>query len=240
MELWNEIVNALQSVVVSVIEWAPRVLGALLVLIIGRILLGVIRKVIVKLLGLSPANAVFDRAGLTTAVQPSGKSPAELVATIVYAILFVALWMIVFDILGLFAIADLLQRLLRWIPVVFIAAAVVLIAAAVATWVSELLRPFASARNVSWLPGIVRAGIIVFGALAALDILNINFADNLVRIVVAGAVLALAIAFGVGGIDTAKKWWERYLNPPAERNATSGAPSGGPTGGAPPGGSMIN
>lgn len=224
MNLWNELVDATQSVVVSIVEWAPRVLGALLVLIIGRILLGVIRKVIAKLLGLRPATAVFDRAGLTAAVQPSDKSPAEMVATVVYAVLFIALWMIVFDILGLHAIVDLLQRLLRWIPIVFVAAAVVIIAAAVATWVSELIRPYATTRNVSWLPGIVRIGIILFGALAALDILNITFADNLVRIVTAGAVLALAIAFGVGGIDTAKKWWERYLQPPAQHN-----PTGGPT-----------
>ncbi len=28
-----------------------------------------------------------------------------------------------------------------------------------------------------------------------------------------GAKVGFAIAFGVGGIDTAKKWWAKYLAP---------------------------
>ncbi|MEX0591892.1 MAG: hypothetical protein WD358_00070 [Nitriliruptoraceae bacterium] len=234
MQLWDDIVDALQAMAVTAVEWVPRILLALVVLIVGRFVLGFIRRIIVKLLDLAPVRAVFDRAGLTSATEPSGRSPAQMVGTIVYAVLFIVLWIIVFDILQLFTIVDILQRFLAWIPVVLVAAAIVLIAAAVASWVSDLISPYARARNVEWLPGVVRAGVIIFGALAALEVLNITFAEDLVKIVVAGAVVAFAIAFGVGGIDTAKKWWSRYLNPPERQSSTSQSPTGQPPTGQPP------
>lgn len=229
MELWDEILESLQAMLVTVVEWIPLILLALLVLIVGRYVLLVVRRIVVRLLDLAPVRGVFDRAGLTAATEPTGRSPAEVTATLVYAVLLILLWMIVFQILRLFTIVELLQRLLAWIPVVFVAAAIVLVAAAVATWVSDLISPYARARGVEWLPGVVRAGVIVFGVLAALDVLDITFAEDLVKIVVAGAAVAFAVAFGVGGIDTAKQWWARYLKPPA-----SEAPHRGPTPGGPP------
>jgi hypothetical protein len=49
----------------------------------------------------------------------------------------------------------------------------------------------------------------------ALELLNIEFAGDLLRIVVAAFGISLAIAFGVGGIDTAKLWWAKYGSPGA-------------------------
>lgn len=223
-DLWDDIVDAFNAMAVTVVEWVPRILLALAVLIVGRILLGLIRKAIVKLLELSAVRHVFDRAGVSAATQPTGRSPAQLTATVINAVLYLVLLIVVFEILQLWVIVDLLTRLLSWIPVVIVAAAIVIIAAAVANWVSELIAPYARARNVGWLTTVVRVGVIVFGVLAALDVLNITFAEDLVKIVTAGAAVALAIAFGVGGIDTAKKWWAQYLNPPG--NGPSATPGG--------------
>lgn len=214
-ELWNDIVDVFQSMTVTVVEWIPRILLALVVLIVGRLILGLIRRLTVRLLELSAVRTVFDRAGLTAATEPSGRTPAQLVAAVIYAVLVVVLFILVFEILQLPVIVELLAQLLAWIPIVILAAAIVIIVAAVASWVSELIAPYARARGVAWLPSVIRVGVIAFGVLAALDVLNITFAEDLVKIVIAGAAVALAVAFGVGGIDTAKQWWARYLTPPA-------------------------
>jgi hypothetical protein len=55
--------------------------------------------------------------------------------------------------------------------------------------------------------------VILFGLLFAMDILQVTFAEDVVKIVIASSTIALAIAFGVGGIDTAKKWWAKYASP---------------------------
>jgi TRAP-type C4-dicarboxylate transport system permease small subunit len=55
--------------------------------------------------------------------------------------------------------------------------------------------------------------VIVFGVLFALDLLEVTFAEDITKIFTASLAIAFAIAFGVGGIDTAKKWWAKYLTP---------------------------
>jgi len=193
------------------------------VLIIGRWILALIRRWVQKLLGVPAVQGVFDKAGITRALAPSGKTPAALVATVLYAFLLVGLWLIVSNILGVEAITSLLQRLLAWIPLVLVAAAVVIVTAAIANWAANLIRPYATERSIGWLPSALRGLIITFGVLTALDILDITFAADIVKIMTAAAGVAFAIAFGVGGIDTAKKWWGRYLSP-GSGSAGQGAP----------------
>ena len=60
---------------------------------------------------------------------------------------------------------------------------VTIIAAAVGNFVADLVRPYADDRNVNWLPTAVRVVIIVAGVLAALDLLEIRFAEDIVNAV---------------------------------------------------------
>ncbi len=125
----------------------------------------------------------------------------------------VVLWLIAVRILELTTIEVLLERLLAWIPTVLLAVIVIVIAAAVANWVAGLVKPFADSSGVGWLTWVVHVAVIIFGVLFALDLLNITFATNITLILIAAGGVAFAIAFGVGGIDTAKKWWAKYLSP---------------------------
>lgn len=130
-----------------------------------------------------------------------------------YAYLVVVLWLIVFRVLQIQTLEDLLERFLAWIPTVLLAVLVVVIAAAIASWVAALVKPFADSKGVGWLTWLVHIAVIVFGVLFAFDILEVAFAEDITKILTAAAGIAFAIAFGVGGIDTAKKWWAKYLSP---------------------------
>lgn len=90
---------------------------------------------------------------------------------------------------------------------------IVVIAAAMASWVAGLVKPFADSKGVGWLTVLVHVGVIVFGVLFALDLLEVTFAEDITKILTASVAIAFAIAFGVGGIDTGKKWWAKYLSP---------------------------
>ncbi len=219
MSFWDQFVEGIESIGTTIADWAPRIALALIVLIIGRWILRLIRSWVEKLLSLPAVQGTFDRAGITSAVSPGGRTPAALAATVIYAFLLIALWLIIFNILQLETIVDLLERLLAWVPVVIIAAIVVIISAAVANWTADLVRPYAEERDVPWLATAVRVLIIVFGVLFALDILEITFAEDIAKILTAALGIAFAVAFGIGGIDTAKRWWERYLTP---RSRTDG------------------
>ena len=59
-----------------------------------------------------------------------------------------------------------------------------------------------------------RAGFVLFGLVTALEMLEIGFFVNILTTAIFGGIgIAFAIAFGVGGIDTAKQWWSKYLSP---------------------------
>ena len=197
----------------SVADWAVKIAIALLVLIVGRWIIGMIRKWAVRLLETDAAKTVFEKAGIAKALQPSGRSAAGLVGTILGAVLMVLLWLIIANILEVDPVVDLLERLLAVLPLILVAVVLVIVAAAIGSFVADLVRPYADERGVAWLPSAVRVIVLLFGVLAALDLLEIQFAEDIVKIATAAAGIAFAVAFGVGGIDTAKQWWGRYLSP---------------------------
>lgn len=217
MSFWDSLVERLRALGENVIEWAILIVVALLVLIVGRWLIGLIRDWTEKLLSTRALEPVWRRSGLATALEGGEKGPASLVATVIYAYLMVVLFLIIARILQLDAIEALLARLLAWIPLLLIAVAIVIISAAVAGWAANLVRPFAARNGVGWLSAVVHVGVIVFGVLFALEILDVTFAEDIVKIAFAAVAIAAAIAFGVGGIDAGKRWWARY-----------GMPKGGP------------
>jgi hypothetical protein len=205
-----------------IVEWAIIIAVALLVLVIGRWILQWVRRIIEKLLGADWLDGVWQRSGVNTALAPSGQTAASITATVVYAYLMVGLWLVVVRILNLDTIEVLLTRLLAWIPLLLLAAIIIIVAAAAASWTADLVRPFADNRHIPWLTWAIQVGIIVFGVLFALDILEVDFAEDVVKIVTAAFGIALAIAFGVGGIDAAKQWWAKYGTPGiSQRDAAS-------------------
>lgn len=213
MSFWDQLVDEFESLGQLVAEWLPRIVVALLILIIGRWILKWVRTLVEKFLNLGFMQSIFDKAGITNALAGSDQTAAGITATIIYAYLVVVLWLMVVRVLQIQTLEDLLLRFLAWIPVVLLAAVIVVIAAAVASWTADLVRPFATSKDVPWLTWVVQILIVLFGALFAMDLLQINFAADITKILTAALGIAFAIAFGVGGIDTAKKWWAKYLAP---------------------------
>jgi hypothetical protein len=220
MSFWDQLVEELESLGTVIAEWLPRIVVALLILIIGRWILKWIKTLVEKFLNLGFMQAIFDRAGITGALASSDQTAAGITATVVYAYLVVVLWLIVFRVLEIGTLEDLLERFLAWIPVVLLAAVIVIVSAAVASWTAGLVRPFAESKDVGWLTWVVQIAIILFGVLFALDLLDITFAADITKIFAAALGVAFAISFGVGGIDTAKKWWAKYFTPKEDSGHT--------------------
>ena len=213
MSFWDQLVAEFETLGQVVAEWLPRIIIALLILIIGRWILNWVRKLVEKFLNWSFMQSIFDKAGITNALAGTDQTAAGITATIIYAYLVVVLWLMVFRVLQIQTLEALLVRFLAWIPIVLVAALIVVIAAAVASWVADLVRPFAASKDVPWLTWVVQILIVLFGVLFAMDLLDITFAADITKILTAAVGVAFAVAFGVGGIDTAKKWWAKYLAP---------------------------
>ena len=217
MSFWDSLVDRLQTLGENVVEWAILIAVALVVLVIGRWIIGLLRTWTERLLAARALDPVWRRSGVAKALEGGEQTPASIVATVIYGYLMVVLFLVVARILQLEAIEALLVRLLAWIPLLLLAAVIIIISAAMGSWAANLVRPFANEQGVQWLTAVVHVGVVLFGVLFTMDILNIDFAEDIIKIVIAAVAIAGAIAFGVGGIDAGKKWWAKY-----------GTPKGGP------------
>ena len=215
MSFWDQLLEELRSLGETLVEWAILIAVALLVLIIGRWVVKWIAKLIAKLFDADWMQGIWNRSGVSSALDGSDQTVASITATVVYVYLMTGVVLIAARILDLTTIEQLLERLLAWIPLLIVAVIVVIIAAAAASWTADLVRPFAVDRGVGWLVWVVQISVIVFGVVFALELLDIEFAGDLLRLVFAAFGIALAIAFGVGGIDAAKLWWAKYGTPGA-------------------------
>jgi len=197
----------------NVIEWAILIIIALVVLVIGRWIIRFVAKWLAKFLDAKFLDGMWQRSGVAKALEDGDQTPGSIFYTVVYAYFMVVLFLIIAGILNLPAMSALLIRLLAWIPLLLLAAVIVIVFAAAGSWAAGLVKPFADEQNIGWLTWLVHVGVIVFGLLFAMEIVNVSFAGEIVTIIIGSTTLALAIAFGVGGIDAGKKWWAKYGSP---------------------------
>lgn len=210
----DALTESLAGVGSAIGEWLPRIFAALLVLLVGLFIARWIRRIVKRLLEVEALSGFLDKIGIGEAVRNSGYSVADLGATVVYGFLALIVLLITSQTLGIDALTELLQNLIAWLPQLLVALIILAVAALVADFVANLIKPWAERRSFGWVDNAVRVGIIIFGLLTALDYLGIGAITNTLFTVVSGAAgIVLAIAFGVGGIDTAKRWWEKYAAP---------------------------
>lgn len=198
----------------SVAEVLPRIFGALLVLFVGWLIARFIRNVVRRLLDREAVTNVLNRAGIGGLLDNAGYSASSLIATLVYAVLMLTVLRLASETLGVESIQGLLEGIIGFIPKLIAALVVLILAAAIGGFIADLLRPWGESKDMEWAPNVARVALVVFGVLTALDILGIGAITTRIYEFAFGAIaVAAAIAFGVGGIDTAKLWWAKYLTP---------------------------
>jgi ABC-type multidrug transport system fused ATPase/permease subunit len=210
----DSLTGSLSDVGNAIGEWLPRIVAALLVLLVGLFIARWIRRIVGRLLGADAVTNFMDKIGIGEAVRNSGYSVADLGASLIYGFLALVVLLITSQTLGIDALTNLLQALIAWLPRLLVALIILAVAGLIADFVANLVRPWAERKGYGWVDNAIRAGILIFGVLTALDYLGIGGITNTLFTVVSGAAgIVLAIAFGVGGIDTAKQWWNKYAAP---------------------------
>jgi hypothetical protein len=124
------------------------------------------------------------------------------------------------DALGLPKASDVLTSLFAYVPKVIAALLVLVVAMFLAGFVSGIVQTAAGNANMprpELFAGVSRWAIIIFAATIALGELGIAtlLVTTTFNIILAGVCFALAIAFGLGGKDTAA----RYLDELKKRHS---------------------
>ena len=204
----------------------PRIIGFVVVLIVGWIISSLLARGVQALLHAVKFNELARRSGFADFVQKMGvKDDASgVIAGIVKWFVRLIALVVAFDTLGLPAVSNVLQQLLLWLPNLIVALVVLVIGGLAAKALSQLVRG-ASAEagfsNPDMLATVTRVAVWGFTIVVAINQLGI--ATTLINTLLVGLVGALALAFGLafglGGRDRAAQILDR-----AGRNLENAGP----------------
>src|SRR5918993_2572081 len=188
----------------------PRIIGFLVIIIIGWLISGALAAAVAALLRAIKFNVLATNSGFQGFVHNMGlkTDPSGLLANIVKWFVRLIVLVVAFDALGLPAVSQVLQQFLLWIPNLVVAVVVLVIAGLAANALSNLVRGAtaqAGFDNPDTLATIARIAVWGFGIVVAVN--QIGVAQTLVNTLFMGFIgalaLALGLAFGLGGRDTA-------------------------------------
>jgi len=205
-------------------DFLPRLAIALLVLIVGYFIARAVKYAIVRGLRAVNFNVLTERAGIDGFLRAGGlrSDGTEILALLFYWVVILLALVIGFNSLGLDYITDLLSRVLLFVPKVMVALLILAFGAYFAGFIGHAVTAYCKKvhlQDSELLGRICQYAILVFVILIALD--QVNVGGEIVRqtflIVLAGVVLALALAFGLGGKEWAaemlERWWPRRRKP---------------------------
>ena len=208
---WGEaVMTSMVAALAMFLAAIPRVIGFLLILIIGWVIAGLIASAVAALLRTVKFNDLAQRSGFTGFVRNMGitTDASGVLANIAKWFVRLIVLVVAFDALGLPAVSQVLQQFLAWIPNLVVAMVVLIIGGLAANALSRLIRGAtaqAGFSNPDLLGNIARIAVWSFTIVVAVN--QIGIATTLVNTLFMGFVgalaLALGLSFGLGGRDTA-------------------------------------
>ena len=218
-EFWQTaIFDPLREFWQQVMLFLPHLVLSLLIVVLGLIVAWVLRELVSRGLRLVGVDRLGDRLGVSTAIESVGgsRTPSNLAGQVVgWTVILVAL------LVGLSALdtrwtAEMVGRLLGYVPRLVVAAFILLLGGIISRFLARgvlLAAVNAQMRAASVMAGLVRFLVMALAAVAALEELGIGQTTVMIAfgIVFGGLVLALAIAFGLGGRDLARDLLEGQL-----------------------------
>ena len=213
------IFTALTNALNLLLEFVPKLIGFLVILLVGWIIATLVSKAVTYLLRKVGFDRLSERIGLTRLEQRMGvrMDTAGILGTVVYWFLFLIFLVPAADALGVPAVSNILNELIAYIPNVFVAILVLFLGALGATFVASLVRGATASANMgnpNLYANIARWSVIGFAVIIALEQLKIapSIMNILFTAIVGGSALAFGLAFGLGGQETARRLLNRTEN----------------------------
>lgn len=190
----------------------PRLVGFAVIIILGWVVSALLARAIAILLRKARFNQLSERSGFADFVKKTGAETdsSGMIAAIANWFVRLMVLVVAFDALGLPAVSEVLRDLLLWLPNLAVALVVLIIGGIAANAVSRLVRGAtaeADLDNPDFLAKLATVAVWAFTVVVAVS--QIGVATTLVHMlfmaVVGALALALGLAFGLGGRDTASE-----------------------------------
>jgi hypothetical protein len=232
MERFDLFWDPVRSFLTQAGEIFPKILLAIVILILGWLVAKVVRFVVVKALRAINFNVLTEKAGLDGFLRQGGgeTDTTGILGLLVYWLIILTALLVASNSVGLAAVTELIGRIVLFVPRVIVAVIILAFGAYFARFIGVTVTAYC--KNLD-MPDAVLLGrlamyaIVVFVAMIAIDHLGLG---DIIRetflILLTAVALALALAFGLGGQKRAADFLERWSRrgTDSERNDRNAPP----------------
>jgi len=189
--------DSIQSTLDSFAEWVPKLIGAVVIFVIGRFIAKFIFKLVKKALTKANIDKLVDRSGLGGPLERAGYADSgHFLAKLIYWLIMLIVIKLAVEALGLAAVEDLVDDLVAWLPKLFVALIIIFITGAVANFVKDVVG--GATANESWgnmATTAATVGVWFIGGMAALNQVEVaaDVVDTLFTIVMSSLAGILII-----------------------------------------------
>jgi len=220
MSSWQVVLlEPARTVLAQIGQFLVNILLVIVILIIGWVIAKLIKVVVTKGLRAIKLDELSDRIELETILEKGGigYSLSELIGLICYWLAILVTFMVAINAVGLTIAADLLNRIVLYVPNVIAAIFILILGMFVATILKNLVVTAANNSGVTQgklLGKVVEVVIIAFAIFVGLEQLKIGIRITQLTISIAlGSVgFGLALAFGLGCKDIVGKMVGDFLD----------------------------
>ena len=212
-------------------SFIPKLLLAAVILAVGYFVAKLACRGLNAVLERVGFNRVVERGGIKRTLDRSGWEASQILSKTVFYFIMLFVLQLAFGVFGPNPISDILTGIIAFLPNVFVAVVIVVLAAAFAAGAKQLISVALGALSYGRIvANAASVAILVVGITAALNQLQIAPAivNGLFYAMLAAIVGTVIVAAGGGGIAPMRALWERGLGrvseeAPRVREASEGA-----------------
>jgi hypothetical protein len=232
---WGQaIMTSVAAALALLLSAIPKVIGFAVILIVGWIIASALAAAVAAILRAIKFNDLAQRAGISGFVQKMGvhTDAAGFLATLVKWFVRLIVLVTAFDALGLPAVSQVLEQILLWLPNLVVALVVLVITGLAANALAGIVRGAAAESGLGspdLLASVAKVAVWAFAIVIAVNQIGVatTIVNTLFMATVGAVAVAFALAFGLGGRETAGeivRGWYRRAN--SEARSADGLSSG--------------
>ncbi|MCX4385518.1 hypothetical protein OG777_01070 [Micromonospora peucetia] len=216
-----DIGNAVADMWRSVLLFIPRAIAFIAILVVGWLIARAVLKIVDAALERVNFDRAVERGGIKRALERTKYDASDILAKLAYYAVLLFTLQFAFGVWGPNAISDLISGVVAWLPRAFVAIVIVVVAAAIANAVRDLVSGALGGLSYGKiLADLTAVFIIALGVIAALNQVGIATTVTTPVLIAVLATVAGILIIGVGGglVRPMQNRWDGWLNRMAEES----------------------
>lgn len=214
----NSLAQTMDRVADKVAQFLPQLVVMLIIIAVGLLAAWVLKILVRRVLSWVNLGTISESTGVTELLSKAAlPSPVELLSRLVFWVVWLAFILLGVEALGVAALQEQIARLLSFLPQIFVALLILFVGLLAANFFSRAT--LLAAANANYpsprlISNLVRLLIAILAVTMAFEQLGLGQHAVLIAFSIAfGAImLGLAIAFGLGGRDVARRILEKEFS----------------------------